>query len=182
MARQTVNRLVQNLDGGGKKTFPTNAAAFETENARFEMIGPFRHADCAIDLVGVQMTLGGVDAAAPAGIVAPRAGAIVGISYAFNAAVSAGGATAAQLQASVAPGGVAGVVAVQGNKFAVASGASGLQSAVLDETTGSIAKGLEKGAIPFNEGDFLGIQISTSHTFAPTTADADAYLLVRYAT
>jgi hypothetical protein len=182
MARQTNNRLVQNLDGGGKKTFATTAAAFETENARFDMIGPFRHANCAIDLAGVQMTLGGVDADAPAGIVAPRAGAIVGISYAFDAAITAGGATAAQLQASIAPGGVAGAVAVQGDKFAVASGASGLQSAVLDETKGSISKGLEKGAIPFNEGDFLGIQVSTSHTFAPVTDDVDAYLLVRYAT
>lgn len=182
MARQTQTRMVQTKDNGGHKTDPTNAPAIETENARLEMLGPFRHANCAINLAAVQMGFGGatgVETDVPTGLVAPRAGVIVGVSYAFDAAVSAGGATAAQVQASVAPGGVAGTVTAQGNKFPIASG--GAQSAVLDESTGAIAKGIDKGMIAFAEGDYLGVQLSTSGTFAPTTADLDVFLLVRWA-
>lgn len=182
--RQTTIRRITTLDGGSKKVeSAAGQPAVETENARLDKIGPFRHANCAIDLAAVQMGFGGISGAeadTPLGVVAPRAGAIVGITYAFDAAISAGGATAAQIQATVAPGGVAGAVAAKGDLFPVASG--GAQSAVLDETKGSVTKPVfDKGFIPFSEGDYLGAQLTTSHTFAPTTADLDVFLLVRYA-
>lgn len=177
--RQTQNRRVTTTDNGGHKTEAGNVVAEETENARFEQLGPFRKANLAIDLAAVAMSVGGVDADAAGSMIASRAGAIAGIAYAFDAPVSAGGASAATIQAAVAPGGQPTALAAQGNAFLVASG--GAQSAVLDESTGSIAKGLEKGMIPFKEGDLLGVLLSSSHTFAPTTADLDVYLLVRWA-
>lgn len=181
MARSTTTRRIEQLDSGSKKVESASGQpAVETENARFEVLGPFRHANLAIDLSAVAMTLGGVDSDAPQGIVAPRAGAIVGITYASDAAISAGGASAMTLQASVSPGGVAGTPANQGSAFVVASG--GAQSASLDMVGGSIKKPtFDAGFVPFNEGDWLQVLLSTSHTFAPTTADVDVYLAVRWA-
>lgn len=172
MARTTFNRRVTTLDSGKQISDPTNAPAVESENARYDQLGPFRRANVAASLAAVQLTAGGVDADAPVGILAGRAGEIVGVAYGFSAAVSAGGATAAQPQASVN-------AVAKGNLFSVASG--GAQSGVLDETAGDVSSGPSKGAITFAEGDRLGCQLTTSGTFAPTTADLDVYLLVRWA-
>jgi hypothetical protein len=185
MSRQTFNRRVTTLDGNGigqngpqHKTEATNASAEETENARFEQLGPFRNGALAIDLAAVAMTAGGVDAKAPAAMIAGRKGVICGIAWFSTAPITAGGASALTLQPAVGPGGAA--LAAQGTPVVVASG--GLQQAVVDQIGGSVTKGLDKGYIPFNEGDNLGVLLSTSHTFAPVTGDIVVYLLIRWAT
>ncbi len=172
MARQTFNRRVTTLDSGKQVTDPTNAPAVESENARFDQIGPLRKANLAINLAAVALTAGGVDADAPVNIVAGRAGEIVGIAYGFSAAIAAGGAPAAPLPATV--NGPA-----KGDLFSIASG--GAQAAVLNETAGDVTSGPSKGAITFQEGDLLSVAITTNGTFAPTTDDVQAYLLVRWA-
>lgn len=177
MARQTFNRRVTTLDSGKQTTEATNSPAVESEAARFQQLGGLRRANVAASLAAVQLTPDGVDSDAPTGIVAGRAGEIVGIAYRVNAAISAGGASAAQLQASVAPA-ATGTPAAKGNLFNVASG--GAQNASFDETQGDVTQGPSKGAISFNEGDILGVQLTTSGTFAPTTADLDAWLLIRW--
>jgi hypothetical protein len=161
--------MVEQLDSGAHRETANNAPAQETVNARVDMLGPFRHANEAIDLSAVACTAGGVDSDAPVSILAHSAGQIVGIAYKFSANITAGGATAATVQASIAPGGK--TPAAAGDAVAVASGGSDPQLGVVDQST----------PVAFAKGDGLGINLSTSHTFAPTTDDFDAYLIVRWA-
>lgn len=171
MSRSTKNRQVEELDNGSHRDQPFSAPANETANARVQTIGPFRHANTAIDLSAVAMTLGGVDADAPTQYLAHSSGKILALIYSFNALVSAGGATAASFQPTVAPAAVAANSAVAGNAVNVASAASGNpQNGVFDQTKD----------IPFAKGDSLGVAMSSSHTFAPTTDDAAVFLVVRF--
>jgi hypothetical protein len=173
MARKIGNETVMELGGGhGHRGTRNGAPAQETANARVQVIGPFRHANTAIDLSASAMTLGGVDADAPTQMLAHSAGKVLGLIYQFNALVSAGGAAAAVIQPTVAPAGVVASAAVAGNVVNVASAASGNpQNGVPDQTN----------EISFSKGDGLGVVLSTSHTFAPTTDDLAVFLVVRWA-
>lgn len=169
MSRSTKNVQVSELQNGTHREIPFNEAAQETYNARVNQLGPFRKANLAIDLSAVALTRGGVDADAPTSVLAHSDGVVVAIAYKFGANISAGGATAAQLQATLAPGNAN--TAAKGDLIAVASGGSAAQAAVVDLAT----------PVAFKKGDALGVVISTSHTFAPTTDDVDVDLIVRYA-
>jgi hypothetical protein len=168
MSRSTKNRQIEEMATGGHRDLPFNAPANETANARVDMLGPFRHANCAIDLSAVATTMGGVDADAPVSILAHSSGKIIGIAYKFSANITAGGTSAATVQASIAPSGK--TPAAAGDAVLVASGGSDPQLAVADESV----------EVAFKKGDGLGVNLSTSHTFAPTTDDFDAYLIVRW--
>jgi hypothetical protein len=169
-SRNTSNRMVEQLDPGSHRDLPNNSPAVESANARVDILGPFRRANLAINLSAVQLTLGGVDADAPTSLQAHSSGKILAVSYKFSANITAGGATAAQIQASVAPAATQ-TAAAAGDVTAVASGGTLAQAAVSDESS----------EVSFNKGDLLGVQLSTSGTFAPTTADLDVYLVVRWA-
>lgn len=176
MARSNQNRRVTDKGTARADEFGNVGPAVESANARVDLLGPFRRANMVINMSAVQLTAGGVDADAPTSIQAHSPGKILGISYKFSANISAGGATAAQLQASVAPAATQ-TAAAQGDAVAVASGGTLAQAAVVDSTLSA-----QPTEIAFNKGDLLGIQLSTSGTLAPaTTDDCDAYLIVRWA-
>ena len=143
----------------------TNAPAFETENARFEQLGPFRQDNPAASQGNTLQTLVGVDAVAPTGFHAGRAGTIVGICAQSNAAITAGTATFRP--------------AVNG----VVAGAAATESAVLSSTAGFTLKTITNFANPisFAAGDLLGVMLATNAGYLPVTADHNSYLLVRWA-
>lgn len=175
MARNTSNRLIEQLDPGTHRDTPNNGPAQESANARVDTIGPFRKANLAVSLSSVALTLGGVDADAPTSYQAHSSGKILGVTYKFSANITAGGATAAQFQPTVAPAATQ-TAAAQGDVVAVASGGSLAQAAVVDSTISAVG-----AEIPYKKGDLLGVQISTSGTLAPAnTNDADVYLIVRW--
>ncbi len=100
------------------------------------------------------------------GLATPRIGipypaAIVGMSYRLSAAPTAGGATALRLQATVAGASVWTAHTLAGSG-AAASGESS-QSVTADE---------------ISLGQQLGVQVVTSSTYAPTTADLAVVLWV----
>jgi hypothetical protein len=170
MARNTSNRLIEQLDPGSHRDVPNNAPAVETANARVDIIGPFRQVQVAANQSAVALSTGISGTDGQPGIIAHSAGKILGMTYSFNAAVTAGGATAAQLQATVAPAATL-TAAAQGDVVAVASQASPRQAATIDQSAD----------ILFNKGDAIGVNLSTSGTFAPTTVDVDVFLIVRWA-
>lgn len=168
MARSVANRLIEDLGNARRDTAgPAAGPATESANARVELVGPFSQANVAASQSGVAMVAG---SNTQTGIVAHSPGKIIGITYNFNAAITAGGATAAQFQATVAPAATL-TAAAQGDALAVASQASPRQAGTLDESA----------EVPFAKGDVLGINLSTSGTLAPTTVELDAYLVVRWA-
>ena len=162
MARITSNRLVEDLNGS-KRVTNSNAPAVESEMARQVQLGPFRSDNLAIDLTATVLTLAATDASAPAFIRAQRAGRIVGMTYDYNAAISAGGASAASFRVTK-NGTAAGVTTT------TPSGGGSAVGGVVDQTT----------EIAFAEGDKLSAAVTTSHTFAPTTCDLCVYLIVRW--
>lgn len=168
--RSSSNRRAQQQDNGTHLDEPFNAQAVESANARAELVGPFKQVQIAASQVGVALSaiLSGADG--QPGILAHSPGVIVGVTYSFNAAVTAGGATAAQLQATVAPAATL-VAAAKGDILSIASQASPRQASVVAQSA----------EVPFNKGDVLGVQLTTSGTFAPTTVDVDVYLVVRWA-
>ena len=165
--RSTKNRQIEELDNGAHRDRPFNAPANETANARVELIGPLRHANLAIDLSAVALTAGGVDSDAPTTVMAHSSGNILGFSYKLSGTVTAGGATAAQLQAVVAPAGASPVV--KGDVLAIPSGGASAPVGVFDSAE-----------VAFKKGDAIGMVVTTSHTFAATTDDLDCYLIVRW--
>lgn len=170
-SRNTSNRLVEQLDSGAhRETVGNVGPAVESANARVDLVGPFRTANIAINQSSVPMTAVGVGTDAQVGIVAHSSGKIIGMTWKFTAAVAAGGATAAQLQANIAPAATL-TPAVIGDVFSVASGAGVPSTAGLFDESAEVA---------FAKGDSLGVNLSTSGTFAPTTTDLDVYLIVRW--
>lgn len=171
MARSVQNRLIEDL-GNARRDTPGNAAgpAVESANARVQLVGPFKQVQVAASQSGVALSsiLSGADG--QPGVVAHSPGKILGLTYSLNAAITAGGATAAQLQATVAPAATL-TAAVAGDVVAITSQASPRQVGAVDQTT----------EVPFAKGDVLGVNLSTSGTFAPTTVDVDVYLIVRWA-
>lgn len=170
MSRSTSNRQIEQLDPGFHRDLANNGPAVETANARVQLVGPFRQVQVAASQTGVVLSTGVSGADGQPGIMAHSAGKIIGLQYSFNAAVTAGGATAAQLQATIAPAATL-TAAVAGDVVAVASQASPRQAQVVDQSS----------EVAFNKGDVLGANLTTSGTFAPTTVDVDVFLLVRWA-
>lgn len=168
--RSNSNRRAQQQDNGTHFEEPFNAQAVETANARSELVGPMRQSNVTASQVAVALSTGIAGTDGQPGIVAHSPGFIVAISYSFNAAVTAGGASAAQVQATVAPAATL-TPAAKGDLFSIASQASPRQAAVVAETT----------EIPFNKGDVLGVNLTTAAGFLPVTVDLDTFLLVRWA-
>lgn len=154
--RTLANRLIEPLDNGMFRVSTQNAPAVESENARFDQVGPLRKANVGASLTASALTAGGVDADAPTGVVAGRAGRVNGIGFLWSAAVSAGA-----VSAQVSVNGTA-----KGKVFDLSKATSG----VLDETT----------TVPFLEGDRLGVLLTTDGSFAPTTTDLSVSVLIRW--
>lgn len=169
-SRNSSNRRAQTQDNGTHFEEPFNAQAVETANARIDLVGPLRQSNVTASQVGVALNTGIAGADGQPGVVAHSPGSIVAITYSFNAAVTAGGATAAQVQATVAPAATL-TPAVKGDVVSIASQASPRQASVVAETT----------EIPFNKGDVLGANLTTSAGFLPVTVDLDVFLLIRWA-
>lgn len=166
--RSNKNVTVEENDKGVHREYAQNAPAQETVNARVDILGPFRRPNLAAGLSATALTLGGIDADAPISVLAHSAGQIIGVEYKFSANISAGGASAAIVQPTVAPAGLSPVA--QGAATNVASGGTNPQLGVVDLAPVSFAK-----------GDGLGVTVATNGAFAPVTADLDVYLIVRYA-
>lgn len=150
-------KLVEQLDNGQFRETNFNAPAQETDRARLEQLGPFRRDNLAQGLVATAMTLGAVDAVAPVDFVAGAPGSIVGIAFRVNEDVTAGTGTA---QATIA-GTVVG------------------ETAVLSDT---VQQKITNFATPvkFAAGALLGVKVLTDGSWAPATADGQAYLLIRW--
>lgn len=167
MARNTSNRLIEQLDSGAHRESVGNVGpAVESANARVDYVGPFFQTNMAANQSGAQLV---TTPNSQLGIPAHSSGKVIGIAYRINAPVSAGGASAVQLQATVAPAATL-TAAAQGDALAIPSGGSLAPTGSQDEST----------EVPFSKGDMLGVNVSTSGTFAPTTADMDVYLVVRW--
>lgn len=148
--------------GMGSREGSFNGPIEETENARFEQMGPYRTDNIAASATNTVMTLGAVDAVAPVSFPAGRAGTIVGIAARSNADLSAGTAT---FRPSI-NGTVAGVAATE--------------SAILSDTV-QTKVGTFTTPVAFVAGDLLGIMLTTDAGYLPVTADNSAYLLIRWA-
>lgn len=168
-SRNSSNRRAQTQDNGTHLEEPFNAMAVETANARVELVGPMRQSNVTAGQSAVALSTGIAGADGQPGIVAHSPGTIVAMSYSFNAAVTAGGASAAQIQATVAPAATL-TAAAKGDLVSIASQASPRQAGVVAETT----------EIPFNKGDVLGVNLTTNAGFLPVTADLDVFLVVRW--
>lgn len=171
MARSTANRLIEQLDTGAHRESSSNVGpAVESANARVDILGPFRRANLAINISAQPLTLGGVDADAPTTVQAHSSGKILAVNYKLGVNITAGGATAVQLQPTVAPAATQ-TLALAGDVVAIASGGTLAQAAVVDESA----------EVAFNKGDLLGVQINSSGTLAPAGSnDIDVYLVVRW--
>jgi hypothetical protein len=156
MARNTSNRRIQQQDNGTHFDENSNAQAVESALARFEQVGVYRKANVAAPSAAVPLTLGGVDAdTAGQNFLAGRKGVIVGIAWDWSTVPTAGTASLQAQVAGTASGDAISILAVKG---------------VGDETT----------EIPFNEGDLLGLAITTNGAFLPITGDVAAWLLIRW--
>jgi hypothetical protein len=156
---------VQTSAGPASRETPTNAPAVETVNARLEQLGVFRQDNPPAAQANTAQTLNGVDAVAPAGVVAGRAGTIVGIVARSNADLTAGTATFRPSKGGV----------VQGTGVAA-------DSAILsDLVQQKVTEFPAASVIPFVAGDILGIMLATSAAYAPVTADQQSWLLIRWA-
>lgn len=154
--RALMNRLIEYLDNGKFRVSTTNAPAVESENARFDQQGPFRRVNVAASLTASALTRGGVDSDAPTSVVEGRAGRVHGIAYNLSAAVTAGALTAK--------------VTVNGTETGAAMNLAAAQRGVLDLAA----------SVPFAEGDRLGLSLTSNGSLAPTTAELDADLLIRW--
>lgn len=152
------NVIVEDLGQGATREVSSNAPAVETRNARVTTVGLFRADDVAASATA-SMTLGAVDANAPEGYVAPRAGKVVGITSQSSAAVSSGTAT---LQATIGGTGSGGTVVV--------SSTSG---------TSQVTDFAEADQASFAAGAVLGCDV-VSASLDPTTLDFSAWLVVRW--
>lgn len=167
MARTTKNRLVENEDNNTKKTTATGAPAVETENARFQQLTPFRQANVAASQAGVALRVAGTDTDDSTKYIAARAGRLTGLAWALTAAATH---TAGSIQLAVGPAG--GALAAVGTSMAIDGGGT---SAVVDQA------GSDGDGIPFNEGDAIGVLVTTDGAFTPITTDLMVWPVVRWA-
>jgi len=135
------------------------------------MIGPFRKANLGASQAATAMAAGGaVDTDAPTQIRMHSSGHILALVYDFDALVTAGGASAATIQPTIAPAGVlANVANATTGNVVVASAASGNpQGGPVDLIETKYAK-----------GDALGVTLASAAGFTPTTVDLAVWLVVR---
>ncbi len=159
MARKTKNRMVETGDAGFQRETTTNGQAIESENARLREIGGFRQDNVAASQTGVALTYQGVDATAPVGKVMARAGKIVGLAWQLSAAITAGVAT---IRATINGTAVGDTVSIK---------SASTTSAVVDQAA----------EVAFNEGDILGVKVTTDGSASPTTSELNVDLTVRLA-
>lgn len=134
----------------------------ETENARLDQVGPFRQDNPAASQANTLQTFGAVDAVAPTGFPAGRAGTIVGIVARSNADLTAGIATFRPALDGVVAGGAT-------TEFAALSD-------LVQTQVGTFAT-----PVAFTAGQLLGVMLSTNAGYLPVTADMSSYLLVKWA-
>ena len=170
MARNTINRRVTLNDNNTMRSEKTGAPAVESENARVEQVGVWRKANVPISQSGVAMLFGGgVDSDEGTKFIAGRAGHVVGVVWQLTAAATH---TAGSIQPAVGPAG--GTLAAQGASVAIDGGGT---AAVVDQN-GAAPDNL---GVPFNEGDDLGVLLTTDAAWLPTTTDLQVWLMVRWA-
>lgn len=158
MARATSNKIIENLDNNAKRVSDFNGPAVESETARIRTVGTFRQDNVAASQSGVALKVNAVDANAPTGVVAARAGKIIGMTWQLSAAITAGVAT---LQATI--GG---------------TGTGDAESIVSAATTAAVAD--QSSEIAFAEGAVLGVKITTDGSASPTTSELYVDLIVRF--
>jgi hypothetical protein len=151
-----VTVTVEDLGNGLARETENGAPAVETKNARAEQIGPYRQDNVPASQSAIAQTLAGVDAVAPTEFIAARGGTIIGIVARSNADFTAGTAT------------------FQASKNGTAVGST----AVLSDTVQQKITDFET-PVDFVVGDRLGV-VLTSTSLAPTTADVQSYLLIRW--
>lgn len=155
--RTLMNRLITPLDNGKFRVESGNVGpACESENARLDQIGPFRRVNIAASLTASALTRAAVDADAPTSVVMGRAGRVRGIAYNLNAPITAGTLTAK--------------VMINGTETGAALNLAAAQRGVLDLPV----------TVGFNEGDRVGLSLTSNGALAPTTAELDADLILRW--
>jgi hypothetical protein len=145
MARVTKNRLVEDLGNGSKRASKFNGPATESENARFYQGESFRQDSVASGQSAVALTLGGIDTHAPTSFVAGRAGVIAGVAWSLSTASTH---TAGSVQVTVGGTAKGDVVKIDG----------GGTAAVVDQSVD----------VAFNEGDLIGVAVTTDGSWTPT--------------
>ena len=151
-------KLIENLGNGNFRETEFDAPVNETDNARTEQVGPFRQDTAAASQSNVALTLAAVDANAPTGWRAGRAGNIVGIVWDLSAAPTAGTGTLTPV--------VAGTV-----QTAAAVSIAGAQNGETD---------LPGGPVAFAAGVAVGLDINTNSAWSPATSHLRAWLLVKW--
>lgn len=133
-----------------------NAPVIESSNARLEQVGPFRQDNVAVSQTNVDLELAAVGG--PVEFVAGQGGKVVGLVARSNADLTAGTATF---------------------RATLAGTEAGDATAILSDTVQQIVVSFDT-PVAFSAGDALGVSITTDGSFAPITADVQAYLLVRW--
>lgn len=154
-----MSRLVEPLGGSTVRESATNAPVTETDKARFEALGPFLVSNMAQGASAAAMLLAGV--AAVVDMIAPRAGKVVGLAVRSNADLTAGTAT---FKAKVG--------ANQVGSSAVLSDT--VQQKIVDFTD------KEQQSSSFARGALLSVTAESDGSYAPATADQQAWLLIEW--
>lgn len=151
-----MNKLIEDMGGGLSRETDFNAPAQETQNARYEQIGPFCKDNPTQSQAATAMLLCNV--ATQDSFVAGRAGTIVGLIVRSNADLSAGTATAKALKGG----------------SAISGGTAVLSDTVQQKITNLTTP------VSFSAGDLLAMTIETDGSYAPATADMVGWILVRW--
>lgn len=162
MARATTNRQTEQLSQGVHRERPTGAMAIESANARVRQTETLRKANVAASSAAVVLTIGGVDSDANNGIIMPRAGVILGITWLWSTVPTAG---TASLQVTKAAGGGSAAGTGVGDTPSVLA-----VSGIADQSA----------EVAFAEGDKIGLAITTNAGFLPITADIAAQIVIRW--
>lgn len=152
-----MSRLVEYLSNGAVRetTGPNTGPVTETDKARFEMLGPFIVSNLAQGAAATAIPLAGV--ANVVDIVAPRAGKVVGLAVRSNADLTAGTATF---------------------KAKVGANQVGVSVVLADTVQQKITNFTTPGE--FAAGALLSVTSESDGSYAPATADHQAWLLVEW--
>jgi hypothetical protein len=152
-----MSRLVEYLGGSAVRetTSVGQGPVVETDKARFNALGPFLVSNMAQGAAAAAMLLAGV--ATVVDMIAPRAGKVVGLAIRSNADLTAGTATF---------------------KAKVGSSQVGVSVVLSDPVQQRITNFAVPGA--FAAGDLLSVTSESDGSYAPATADHQAWLLVEW--
>lgn len=148
-------RQVEILNGNAVRETAYNGPAIETDKARFEMCGPFLMSNLAQSAAAAAMLLAGV--ATVVDIIAPRAGKVVGLAVRSNADLTAGTATF---------------------KAKVGANQVGVSVVLADTVQQKITNFTTPGE--FAAGALLSVTAESDGSYAPATADHQAWLLIEW--